>query len=119
MEANMNKGLNRRNFLKAIGVFAASSIPGCASGRQRLKEKAPAQKQPNIIFIMADALGYGDFGCFNKDSKIPTPNVDRFASQSVSFTDAHSPSAVCSPTRYGVLTGRYSWRTRLKRNVLS
>jgi len=119
MEPNMNKVLNRRDFLKAVGVCIASSIPGCASGKQRLKEKTPAQKQPNIIFIMADDLGYGDFGCYNKDSKIPTPNVDRFASQSVSFTDAHSPSAVCSPTRYGVLTGRYSWRTRLKRNVLS
>ncbi len=80
MEFNKNKGLNRRNFLKAIGVLAASSIPGCASDKQRLKQKAPAKKQPNIIFIMADDLGYGDFGCYNKNSKIPT--ADEFESHS-------------------------------------
>ncbi len=119
MDDNMNKGLNRRDFLKAVGVCAASSIPGCASGPKGQIKKMSAQKPPNIIFIMADDLGYGDFSCYNKDSKIPTPQVDRLASQGVRFTDAHSPSAVCSPTRYGVLTGRYSWRTRLKQNVLS
>jgi len=73
---------------------------------------------PNILFIMADDMGYGDLGCQNAASKIPTPNLDRLAAQGTRFTDAHSPSGVCSPTRYGVLTGRYAWRTRLKRGVL-
>ena len=74
--------------------------------------------RPNIIVIMADDMGYGDVGCYNPDSKIPTPNMDRLAAQGVRFTDAHSPSAVCTPSRYGVLTGRYCWRSRLKRSVL-
>ena len=69
---------------------------------------------PNIVFIMADDMGYGDVGCYNPDSKIPTPNMDKLAQEGIRFTDAHSPSAVCTPTRYGVLTGRYCWRSRLK-----
>ena len=76
------------------------------------------QKLPNIVFIMADDMGYGDVGCYNPDSKIPTPNMDQLAQEGIRFTDAHSPSAVCTPTRYGVLTGRYCWRSRLKRGVL-
>ena len=74
--------------------------------------------RPNIVYILADDMGYGDMGCQNPESKIPTPNLDRLASQGIRFTDAHSPSAVCTPTRYGLLTGRYAWRTRLKRGVL-
>ena len=73
---------------------------------------------PNIVFIMADDLGYGDVACYNPDSKIPTPNMDRLATEGRRFTDAHSPSGVCTPTRYGVLTGRYAWRSRLKSGVL-
>jgi arylsulfatase A-like enzyme len=73
---------------------------------------------PNIVFIMADDAGYGDVGCYNAATKIPTPNIDRVAREGIRFTDAHSPSAVCTPTRYGVLTGRYCWRSRLKRGVL-
>jgi len=72
---------------------------------------------PNIIFIMADDMGYGDVGCYNPDSRIPTPHMDRLAAEGMRFTDAHAPSAVCTPTRYGVLTGRYCWRTRLKEGV--
>lgn len=79
---------------------------------------AAPNDRPNIIFILADDLGYGDPHCYNPDSKIPTPNLDRLAAQGMRFTDAHSGSAVCTPTRYGVLTGRYAWRTRLKRGVL-
>ncbi|MEM7538765.1 MAG: arylsulfatase [Chloroflexota bacterium] len=74
--------------------------------------------KPNIIFIMADDMGYGDVGCFNPESKIPTPNMDRLAAEGMRFNDAHSPSAVCTPTRYGVLTGRYCWRSPLKHGVL-
>ena len=76
-----------------------------------------AARKPNIVLILADDLGYGDVGCYNPESKIPTPNLDRLAKQSLRLTDAHSPSAVCSPTRYAILTGRYSWRSRMKFGV--
>jgi len=66
---------------------------------------------------MADDMGYGDVGCYNPESRIPTPNMDRLAANGTIFTDAHAPSSVCTPTRYGVLTGRYCWRTRLKQGV--
>ncbi|GAL81086.1 arylsulfatase [Algibacter lectus] len=75
-------------------------------------------KKPNIIYILADDLGYGDLECFNPDGKIPTPNLNNMASNGVMFTDAHTSSAVCTPTRYGILTGRYNWRSRLKSGVL-
>ena len=78
-----------------------------------------ATEKPNIVYILADDMGYGDFGCYNKEAKIPTPNVDRLATEGMRFTDAHSGSAVCSPTRYGILTGRYAWRTWLTRGVLA
>ena len=74
--------------------------------------------RPNIVYILADDMGYGDVGCYNPQSKIPTPYMDRLAREGMRFTDAHSPSAVCTPTRYGVLTGRYCWRTELKSHVL-
>ncbi|HEY8506317.1 MAG TPA: arylsulfatase [Gemmataceae bacterium] len=77
-----------------------------------------AADRPNIVFVLADDLGQGDLGCYNRESKIPTPNLDRLAAQGMRFTDAHSPSSVCTPTRYGVLTGRYCWRSRLKSGVL-
>ncbi|MFH1086884.1 MAG: arylsulfatase [Chloroflexota bacterium] len=72
---------------------------------------------PNIIYIMADDLGYGDLGCYGA-TKIPTPHIDRLASQGIRLTDAHSSAAVCTPSRYSVLTGRYCWRTRLDKWVL-
>jgi arylsulfatase A-like enzyme len=77
-----------------------------------------AADRPNIVLILADDFGYGDARCFNPESKIPTPNIDRLAAEGMKFTDAHSGSAVCSPTRYGILTGRYAWRTHLRRGVL-
>ncbi len=73
---------------------------------------------PNILYILADDWGYGDVSCLNPQSKIPTPYTDALARQGMVFTDAHSNSAVCTPTRYGVLTGRYCWRSRLKKGVL-
>ncbi|WP_310557878.1 arylsulfatase [Flavobacterium sp.] len=78
-----------------------------------------AQSKPNIIYILTDDLGYGDVSSFNKEGKIKTPNIDKLASEGMKFTDAHTSSAVCSPTRYGILTGRYNWRSRLKEGVLS
>ena len=74
-------------------------------------------RPPNIIYIMADDMGYGDAGCFGA-TKIPTPNIDRLARQGIRLTDAHSSAAVCTPSRYSVLTGRYCWRTPLKEWVL-
>jgi len=74
-------------------------------------------EKPNIVFIMADDMGYGDLGCYGAE-KIPTPHVDRLAAEGVRFTDAHSSSAVCTPSRYSVMTGRYCWRTRMIRGVL-
>ncbi|MBO9619884.1 MAG: arylsulfatase, partial [Niabella sp.] len=81
---------------------------------------ATAQKNntPNIIVILTDDLGYGDVKAFYPKSKIPTPQIDRLASEGMRFTDAHSGSAYCSPTRYGILTGRYAWRTSLRKGVL-
>ncbi|MEM7539929.1 MAG: arylsulfatase [Chloroflexota bacterium] len=76
------------------------------------------QQKPNIIYILADDMGYGDMACNNPNSKIPTPNLDKLASQGMRFTDAHAPSSVCSPTRYALMTGRYAWRTPLKQTVL-
>jgi len=104
--------MNRRDFLKAVGL----GVSVVAMPRRVFANQKP-RKHPNIIFIMADDMGYGDVSCYNPASKIPTPNMDRLAKEGVRFTDAHSPSAVCTPTRYGVLTGRYCWRTRLKRGV--
>ncbi len=75
--------------------------------------------KPNIVYILADDMGYGDVSCLNQESKINTANMDRLAREGISFTDAHSGSAVCTPTRYGVLTGRYCWRSRLKSGVLN
>lgn len=74
--------------------------------------------KPNIVFILADDLGYGDVTCFNTQSKIPTPNIDKLAAQGMRFTDAHTSSSVCTPTRYSTLTGRYAWRTHLQSGVL-
>ncbi len=76
------------------------------------------KKDPNIVIILADDLGYGDPQVYNSESKIPTPNIDKLASEGMRFTDAHSPSSVCTPTRYGILTGQYAWRTDLKKSVL-
>ena len=78
----------------------------------------PAPCHPNIVFILADDMGIGDPGCYNPSSLIRTPHIDRLARQGMRFTDAHSPSSVCTPTRYGLMTGRYAWRTRLQRGVL-
>lgn len=94
----------RRHFLSALPLAAAPR---------------PSAPPPNIVYILADDMGFGDPRCYNPQSLLPTPNLDRLASQGVRFTDMHSPSSVCTPTRYGVLTGRYSWRSPLKKGVLN
>jgi arylsulfatase A len=74
---------------------------------------------PNIIFVLADDMGYGDVSALNPEGKIKTPNLDRLIAEGMAFTDAHTTSAVCTPTRYGILTGRYNWRSHLKQGVLN
>jgi len=93
-------------------LVLGSLFLSCDSGSKKI------QKNPNIIIILADDLGYGDPQVYNTESKIPTPNIDKLARAGMRFTDAHAPSSVCSPTRYGILTGRYAWRTELKKGVL-
>lgn len=77
-----------------------------------------AAERPNLVVILADDLGWGDVGCNHPGSKIATPNIDRIAREGMRFTDAHSSSGVCTPSRYSLLTGRYHWRTRLQKGVL-
>ena len=100
--------MTRRGFLKMLGAGAAAFALPVHRGI------AASAARPNILYILADDFGYGDLRCLNPDSKIATPNMDRLATAGMVFTDAHSSSAVCSPTRYGILTGRYNWRSRLK-----
>ena len=85
----------------------------------REKQKKSENRPPNIVYILADDLGYGDVTAYNPQAKTSTPNIDRLALQGIRFTDAHSPSAVSTPTRYGILTGRYCWRSRLPVGVLN
>jgi len=81
--------------------------------------QAASPAKPNIVYILCDDLGYGDVKCLGGErSKIATPHFDKLASQGMVFTEAHSSSAVCTPTRYGILTGRYNWRTHLQGGVL-
>ena len=68
---------------------------------------------PNIVIILTDDLGYGDPGCYNPESKIPTPNMDRLATEGMRFTDAHAPGPLCHMSRYGLLTGQYPFRVRV------
>ena len=109
--------MNRRDFLRLTALSAASAaLPRVGPAADA--PAAPASK-PNIVYILCDDLGYGDVQCLNPQrGRIPTPNVDKLAAAGMTFTEAHSGSAVCTPTRYGVLTGRYSWRTRLQSGVL-
>lgn len=100
-------------WLGGVAAAACVGLAACDSG------SAPNLQSPNIVFLMADDLGYGDLGSFSPETKIPTPHTDALAASGMRFTDAHAGSAVCTPTRYGVVTGRYAWRTRLQRGVLS
>ena len=103
------------NFL--IRYFSAFSFfilvfEACQSNTQEIE-------LPNIIVILADDLGYGDLSIYVQDNKIKTPNLDQMAREGLRFTDAHTPASVCTPTRYGLLTGRYNWRTSIKQGVLT
>ncbi len=102
---------------KLVLIFLSLEIFVCSNAAGQ-KSVHPTINNPNIIFILADDMGYGDLGCYNPESKIPTPNMDKLASEGIKFLDAHSPAALCTPSRYGLLTGRYCWRTRLKKGVI-
>jgi arylsulfatase A len=94
-------------------ALAASAVSGAC------RPLAALATPPNIVVMYADDLGYGDVHCYNPDrGKIPTPYLDRLAAEGVRFTDAHSSSGVCSPSRYTLLTGRYHWRTRLQSGIV-
>jgi arylsulfatase A len=93
----------------ALVLVALTIVPTCAA----------AADKPNIVYVLCDDLGYGDVQCLNPTrGKIATPNIDRLAAEGMIFTDAHTGSSVCTPTRYGILTGRYAWRTKLQSGVL-
>ncbi len=106
--------MKHRNYIRSISIVVVLLVFSgyTASAKDR------TGTLPNIVYILADDMGYGDVSALNPESKIQTPSIDRLASEGMNFTDAHSGSSVCTPTRYGILTGRYCWRTRLKRAVL-
>jgi len=111
-----DRTVTNHRLLTLLLAVLCMSLTACATA-QPAQPDVPAW--PNVVIILADDLGYGDARCNNPDSTIPTPNLDALAAGGMRFTDAHTPSAVCTPTRYGLLTGRYCWRTRLTRGVLS
>ncbi len=102
--------MKRRDFLKITALAAGTfSITGCSSlnSSSVCSEK---RSHLNIVIIYADDMGYGDLACQNPQSKIPTPNLDQLAQQGVRFSDGHSSSGICTPSRYALLTGRHHWR---------
>lgn len=107
-----------KSFKKYLPFFLVGSsiLFFCCTGPG--KQDLTTEK-PNIIYILADDLGYGDVSAYNSEGKIRTPNIDTLAFAGMRFTDAHSPSSVCTPTRYSILTGQYCWRSRLPKGVLS
>ena len=103
---------NRTKLL--LGTASMAALLACLA----LKPATQKPNSPNIVYILADDLGYGDISVYNTEGGIKTPNIDKLAVEGMRFTDAHSPSSVCTPTRYALLTGRYPWRSRLPKGVL-
>ena len=115
--------MKRRDFLKSIAAAAGTAMmAGCTHNvfgdNKKISYGSGNGKQPNIVYILTDDMGYGDVSALNPKAVWKTPYMDKLAKNGMIFTDAHSGSAVCTPTRYGVLTGRYSWRSKLKSGVL-
>ena len=107
---------NKKIFLKQLRKIGAVVFVICL-----FVVKMNAQNKsslPNIVYILADDLGYGDVFANNPESKINTPNIDKLAAQGMRFTDAHTTSSVCTPSRYSIMTGSYPWRSRLPIGVL-
>lgn len=102
-----------QHHLKSVSLALAALAGFCPTSPT---VAAPAAR-PNVVVILADDMGYGDIRANNAEAKIPTPHLDRLVESGMNFTDAHTASSVCTPSRYSLLTGRYSWRTRLKHGV--
>ena len=94
--------------LFVVAVLLSTTLPALAADK----------KLPNIVVILADDIGYGDLSCYGA-SKVQTPHLDGLAREGMKFTDAHSPAAVCTPTRYALLTGQYAWRHAPGARILS
>lgn len=97
--------------MKRHGPSLVLLIFMCAGLSLLARSASAADERPNIIILYADDLGYGDLGCYNPDSRIPTPNLDKLAEGGVVFLDGHSSSGICTPSRYALLTGRHHWRS--------
>ena len=104
--------LDRREFCAGLGATVLLLRNRGSS------QKLPGHKRPNIVYILADDMGWGDIDVYNPHSAVPTPVMNEFAHEAMRFTDMHASSAVCTPSRYSILTGRYPWRSRLKKGVL-
>jgi arylsulfatase A len=111
----MRKGVKLTH--RMSGCVSALSILTLAPSRTEAQPATP-ETHPNIVYILTDDLGYGDVDGLMPSNRIKTPQLDRFAEESMSFTEAHASSAVCTPSRYCILTGRYNWRSTLKKGVL-
>jgi len=99
--------------------FLLSVLVGSIPGSPGFRPASEAADRPNIVYVLADDLGYGDVNALNGHGKIATPNMDRLAAEGMAFTDAHGSASICTPTRYSILTGRYNWRSRLQSGVLA
>lgn len=102
--------MNCNFFLKLLTISIVAALFSC---KTKLKTDPTVYSQaelPNILFLYMDDMGIGDPQCYNSESLIPTPNINKLAAQGVRFTDAHSAAPVCGPSRYGLITGRYPWR---------
>ena len=108
----MNDNINRRRFLKLVGAgLTGMLLPSILSAKA-------IQNKPNFIVILADDLGYSSVNSYGADKKlVRTPHIDSIAEKGVRFTNAYTPASICTPTRHGLLTGRYPWRTDLKYGV--
>jgi arylsulfatase A len=109
----MRNEMNRRQFCSALG---ATSIVLSAP---KLADAATTSVKPNVLYILADDMGWGDMDVYNEHSAIPTPHCNALAREGMRFTDMHASSAVCTPSRYSILTGRYCWRSPMKHGVLN
>jgi arylsulfatase A len=115
LSKEMDSMINRRSFC----LLTTLGATGILFDRQSLAAMVKQGNRPNVVYILADDLGWGDIDAYNSHSAIPTPHANAFVQQGMRFTDMHASSAVCTPSRYSILTGRYCWRSQLKKGVLN